>query len=305
MEEHAALGSAHALQVRPADSTDRDAVLAFVEPGDYLADVWEAWLHDARGVLLVGVLAGRPVAVFHVRLLTDDEAWLEGLRVDPAYRRQGIGRVMTSRALGSARALGAQVARLFAELRNDAARALFERFSFSHVADLLRFEAPPLDEPPTGMLPGTALRLARADDFERIWEQLEQSNLLPLTGGLEIDDWSARALSEPLLRAYLAAEDVALLEEWGTIQALAVAVPTPARAGAPGTLEVRYLDGLADAIGRTGVLLRRQAAERGLARVGLWLPDLLILRDAMDGAGFTRVTEAPMAVYERDLEPPA
>ncbi len=51
-----------------------------------------------------------------------------------------------------------------------------------------------------------------------------QSNLAPLTGGLEYLDWQARALTEPLLRGYLAAGQVRLIEEWDAIQALAIVV---------------------------------------------------------------------------------
>jgi hypothetical protein len=48
-----------------------------------------------------------------------------------------------------------------------------------------------------------------------------------------------------------------------------------------------------------GVALRALAAAWALPQVELWLPDLLILRDAMDGAGYA--AGEPMWVYARDL----
>ena len=139
-----------------------------------------------------------------------------------------------------------------------------------------------------------------SDDFERIWEWLVQSNLAPLTGGLEYADWQARALTEPLLRGYLAAGQVRLIEVWGAIQALAVAVPTAPEWDRTPTLAVRYMDGLADAIGRLALSLRAEAAATAYARVELWLPDLLILRDAMAGAGYDGDDEV-MLVFAREL----
>src|SRR5262245_51361881 len=104
------------LIVRRARPEDRAAVLAFCaqtwDGGDYIDDVWDEWLADERNVPLVGVLDGTPVALERVRMLSDDEAWLEGIRVDPAYRRHGFGRIMVSRGLVAARELGATVARL-------------------------------------------------------------------------------------------------------------------------------------------------------------------------------------------------
>ena len=90
---------------------------------------------------------------------------------------------------------------------------------------------------------------------------------------------------------------VITLDEWGATQALAIA--SEDHAGGP-ELEVRYIDGLSDAIGRLALLLRGEAHRRGLRQVWLWLPDLLILRDAMDGAGYTREDDA-MFVYARAL----
>jgi hypothetical protein len=67
----------------------------------------------------------------------------------------------------------------------------------------------------------------------------------------------------------------------------------------PPILSVWYCDGSADALGRIGVALRAQTQTQSAPRVELWLPDLLILRDAMDGAGFS--THEPMWIYARDL----
>jgi len=320
-----------ALVVRPAIAADRDAVFAFCahtwgDEGDYIPYVWDEWLAEAEreGVLLVAAVGDQPVGILHVRLMTPEEAWIEGVRVDPTERRQGIARMLVSRALVAARDRGATVARLFTHSGNSASQRLFTRFGFARVAEVVTFRAPALvfaDAADDGAVPvapaaatddaearpddalaqGAQLRTPGPADFERLWDWLTQSTLTPFNGGLEIADWEARALDEPTLRAYLAAGQVWTLEEWETILALAVARDQAAEEERPATLVARYLDGQADYISRLSLVLREVAGERGLARVELWLPDLLILHDAMAGAGYTRLEDGAMWVYARTL----
>ena len=291
------------LVVRRAQPEDRDAVLAFCkqtwDDGDYIEEVWDEWVADAHNTLLVGVLDGTPVALEHVRMVGEDEAWLEGMRVAPAYRRHGFGRVMVSRGLVAAREMGAAVTRLITSDTNVASQKLIERFGFVKVAEVVRYRAPALK--PDEAAGVVKLAIPGEQDFERIWAWLEQSNLAPLNGGLEISDWHAEALTEPLLRRYLVAGHVALLEEWETIGALAVALPHRWDEAEPWSLEVRYIDGLSDAIGRLALALRQRATELACATVELWLPNALILRDAMAGAGYEQRGDGADWIYAREL----
>ncbi len=299
------------LEVRPARAEDRDAVLAFCDriggEQDYVRWVWEDWLREereGRGTLLVGVLDGRSVGIIHMRMLSEDEAWIEGIRVDPDVQRRGIARVLTSKAMVAARERGAAVVRLFVDAGNVASQGLVARFGFTRVAEVVYYSAPALEGAPRAD-DGARLVTAGEDDFERIWAWLEQSNLTPFNGGVEIADWAARAVTEPVLRAHLAAGEVWLLQGQGTIQALAIATGTAGAAEGEddeSTLEVQYLDGASEGIGRLALSLRRVAAERGLAQVELWLPDLLILADAMAGAGYARPEgDEVVYLYAREL----
>ena len=319
------------LEVREARAEDRDAVLAFCErtfgdEGDYIAYVWNDWMAEKDGALLVGVVAGQPVALSHVRLTGPDEAWIEGVRVAPEARRQGVARALISHSLVRARELGASVARMFTHSTNEASQRLFEGFGFRKVAELAYYVGEALSpdpeeaarqQPPRsaaeldptiaetsqdtteGALPHDALLATPGPaEFARLWAWLEQSNLTPFNGGLEIHHWAGSGVSEETFRAHLAAGEVITLEEWGATQALAII--TEDHDEAP-ELETRYLDGLSEAAGRLALLLRGEAYRRGLSRVWVWLPDLLILRDAMDGAGYTREDMGAMWVYARPL----
>lgn len=330
------------LDVRPARAEDRETVLAFCahtwSDDDNIEDVWDDWLSDDHGVFLVATSVDRPIGLIHVALCSDEEVWLEGIRVDPAQRRRGVGHVLVSRALVAARERGAKVVRLFTGHTNIASQGLISGFGFKRVAEVVHYEAsalapeeygtedvaleqhdkdvkdtfepesadreseanaPPRDEADTsGAL---HLTIAGAEDFERIWSWLEQSNLAPFNGGLEFTGWRARAMTEPGLHAYLDAGQVYLLEEWEMIQSCAVVVPMPTEDSVPAHVEVRYLDGAADWISRLALVLREIAAEEESSRVSLWLPDLLILQDAMNGAGYTRAHEGAIWVYARSI----
>jgi ribosomal protein S18 acetylase RimI-like enzyme len=293
------------IDVRPAREDDREAVLAFCartwDDGDYIQYVWDDWLADTSGALLVATVAGRSVGLSHLRMMSPDEAWIEGVRVDPGMRRRGIARVLISRTLVTAHERGATVARYFTSSDNVASQQLFDRFGFVRVAEVFHFTADALD---ANENEGETISLMRATagDFERVWAWLERSNLAPLNGGLEIHEWAAQALTEPRLREHLAVGRVWTLDELGGLAALAVVERVGGEAEDPDDppiLSAWYYDGSADAIGRMGVALRARAKTESAPRVELWLPDLLILRDAMDGAGFS--AHEPMWIYARDL----
>jgi ribosomal protein S18 acetylase RimI-like enzyme len=313
-----------AVIVRPARPDDRQAVLAFCQETwdgtDYIADVWEDWLTAELGALLVAVSEGLPVGLIHLAMPSQEEAWLEGIRVDPRVRRRGIGRVLISQALVVGREQGAKVARLFTSSENHAAQELVKRrFGFQKVAEVGRYtgralesgadalleteeSVPATHQEPAAEIPlGPRLLLAGAEDYTRLRDWLEQSNLAPANGGLQFGGWRAWALHDTDLLDYLVNSEAWLLEEWDMIQAVALVRDAGREMSSPATLQVRYIDGTAGGISTLALVLREIAQERELEQVELWLPDLLILEDAMNGAGYSRSSHEKMWVYQRSL----
>jgi ribosomal protein S18 acetylase RimI-like enzyme len=315
--------------VRPAQPEDREAVLAFCQHtwdgGDYIEDVWEDWLTAESGALLVAVSEGQPVGLVHLAMLSHEDAWLEGIRVDPRVQRQGIGRVLTSQALVVAREHGATVARLFTSSENVASQELMtKKFGFQRVAEVAQYTGRALQsgsdpdadalletdesealgirqEPAVEPPPGPRLLLAGSEDYTRLWEWLKQSNLAATNGGLQFGWWSAWTLHDTDLQDYLVHGAAWLLEEWDVIQAVALVRDEVGDEDSPATLQVRYIDGAAGGISTLALVLREIAQEHDLEQVVMWLPDLLILQDAMNGAGYTRGSHEKMWVYQRSL----
>lgn len=136
----------NALVVRAARAEDKDAVLTFCRNtfqwGDYIPYVWDHWLTDPNGQLLVGVLNDQPVSVMHVAI-HGTMAWLEGMRVHPDFRQQGIGRRTEAEGRAWARAHGCRVARLATSIKNLAAQTMLHLSGYQRIAQFNEWESEP------------------------------------------------------------------------------------------------------------------------------------------------------------------
>ena len=108
------------IEVRQARPSDEDAVVAFTEDtwsdrdaGDYLPGVFGEWVRtdgdDQRTV--VATVDGEVAGVGQGVLLSDTEAWAQGLRVDPEHRGRGVSAAVTRGVFDWARERGATVIR--------------------------------------------------------------------------------------------------------------------------------------------------------------------------------------------------
>jgi GNAT superfamily N-acetyltransferase len=145
------------IAVRRARNDDRGAVLAFASETfggeDYIAEVWDDWLEADDGVCLVAVAqatadgpepidsdgrpieADRPIAFSRVALLSSSEAWLEGIRVDPAVRGRSVATALQVAELTWAGAQGASLVRYVTGDDNEASHRLGARHGFHRLAD--------------------------------------------------------------------------------------------------------------------------------------------------------------------------
>ena len=80
---------------------------------DYIPRAWPVWLAARDGVLLVGCHpdSDRAVAVSRIAMLSKTEAWVEGIRVDPAVRGLDVATDLQVAELSWAAAQGATVVR--------------------------------------------------------------------------------------------------------------------------------------------------------------------------------------------------
>ncbi len=86
------------LRIREANNSDKTRVLKFCKNtfswGDYVEHVWNYWISEGH-LLLAQKLD--PVGICHA-FYSDNQVWIEGIRIEPNSRRQNIASELVKRA---------------------------------------------------------------------------------------------------------------------------------------------------------------------------------------------------------------
>ncbi len=286
--------------IRPARAADKEAVLAFCTHtfhwGDYLPLVWDDWLADEVGALLVATHNDAPVGVAKVTLLAPTEAWLEGLRVHEAYRRRGLAWQFLIRCLEVARQRGAQVARLMTSSKNIAVHKTTERAGMRHVASALSLLAQALP-PAAGSAPLVPLTVR---DWPEVSARIIHGTALAEMGGLYGAAWAWQALTEAKLRAHLEHGQVwALQDSSGGVVATAIVSDVDQHEE---TLPVAYVDGAPSDAEALAAALRRHGASLQAEKVEVMLASGSPLRDAFLKTGYEREMEGEAGIWIYELD---
>ena len=79
------------MMIRKANALDKFPILKFCKDtfswGDYVDKVWDFWLSEKN--LFLFELQHNPVGICHA-FYSEDQVWIEGIRIDPNFRRQKI-----------------------------------------------------------------------------------------------------------------------------------------------------------------------------------------------------------------------
>ncbi len=284
--------------MRRGRASDRDAVAALSARAwpygeDYVPVVWDEWERDANGLLLVLERDGVLVAVSKVTFLAPHEAWLEGLRVDPAHRRRGLAGWILRVSLAGAGERGATVARFGTAADNVAIHRAAARQGFEVVVTLDCYSAPAQ----AGVNPS---RVLSPCDLRQAWELLRRSPDWALMHGLYETYWTWPELTKERLGAALAAGRV-----WGRpagdgLAAVAL-LASDERAEMTHSLGMGLLAGgprEAQALCRD---LRALAADSRRSRVTARLPVGHSLLRQLEAAGFVRDEGMRICIFERRL----
>ena len=289
-------------EIRPAHPEDREAVLAFCQNtwswGDYIEYQWDNWLRNPEGQLFVATLNGQPVGIVHMRMLTATDAWLQGLRVDAQFRRQGLAEELNYAALLEAMQRGAKYVRLLIESTNAASIRVAERLLMHQVTGFSLLTAP--SEANSGQSNQEKTQLATLADLDEIIDYLNASNIFPLSGGLYYVYWAAYPITAELLEAKIKAQQVYLLRRWDRLDGLAIAEVSTERQGKQ--LSIGYIDGTSiEPISLIAYDLCRQLRTLEADSIRAYVPDILLLRDALTGVEYDWDGNL-FYTYERGLE---
>lgn len=93
----------------------------------YLDDVKDEFFDPAKGELIVAEADGVPAGFVHFSLQPDGVAWLETLRVDPAYQKQGCGTALWKAMMAAAEKYRVPAMRMYTGRTNIASYTLAKR----------------------------------------------------------------------------------------------------------------------------------------------------------------------------------
>lgn len=208
------------LRLRDALPADRQAIMDFCRStwpdyGDYIPRVWPRWIADTAGRLIVAQLAGRPVGIGKITQFSPGEVWLEGLRVDPRYRRQGVARAINREVLRTVSRMKPRAVRFCTGMTNRATRRMAEKHGFRVAARLRYYWQKARRAEVRGAF-------ARKQDIEVVYDFILNSRFLRLTSGLIAEGWVFREFSRSLLEAYMKEKRVVVLARSGTIGGVAI-----------------------------------------------------------------------------------
>lgn len=185
------------VRIRKANQADKSPVLEFCRNtwpgGDYIADVWDHWLRDRKGRLIVATVGGVPVGIAHGYLQNKDVMWLEGLRVDPYHRGQGIAGRLNLFLTKYAREKGAKIARLCTGSVNRASQKHVEKVGFNLKRTFQRLDSK------KGLR--TTPKITKIRKFSVThWEWLEKRPELEDFGEMYSTGWTWRPLTRESLK---------------------------------------------------------------------------------------------------------
>ena len=194
------------MRIRPAKRSDREEILSFCANtfswGDYVDRVWDYWYRSGR--LLVAEDGGRKIAMSHVAVCPDSKSmWLEGVRVDPDYRRSRIATKLIARMIQYGRQKGALQASAIVNVTNVASQRMMEKNGFEIVSRWAYFG--------DGSRPKkkkSAARLATANELNGIWDYLQNSEIFSLSARMYVRSWHWYALDKNVLRNFIKEKSV-------------------------------------------------------------------------------------------------
>lgn len=183
------------LTVRPATHDDHDAVVAFTtdtwpdrEGTDYIPEVYHDWIdRDSTETFVLD--AGDDVAgICQGAMLTDHEAWAQGMRVNPEFRGQRVSPRLSRAVFDWARERGATVCRNMVFSWNAAGLGQSRAVGFEPATEFRWAEPDPdSDAEPT---------LSVADDPAAAWSCFQSSRANRLLCGLTLDLDETYAVAE-------------------------------------------------------------------------------------------------------------
>ena len=119
------------MRFRLATNQDKNIVLNFCKNtftwGDYIDRVWDIWIDESNSRLLVAETENnnnikKPVGIIHGILIPEKIIWIEGIRINPEYRKKRIATNLINNILDYGRKNGAVYSSAIVSKKNQASK---------------------------------------------------------------------------------------------------------------------------------------------------------------------------------------
>jgi GNAT superfamily N-acetyltransferase len=187
------------VEVREARADDYEAVAGFTqntwpdrEGTDYIPRIYHDWIEGEDQRTVVAEVDGEVAGLAQSVLLSEWEAWNQGLRVHPDYRGHGVSVAVTEDLFEWAREQGATTARVMVFSWNAAGLGQSRACGYEPTTEF-RWAHPDPDSAPASDA-GSALDVT--DDPDASWRFWTESDARDHLRGLALDDDESWALSQ-------------------------------------------------------------------------------------------------------------
>ncbi len=293
------------VSIRRGQADDWPAVAPIVantwgDDGDYINEVvWRGWCADAEGSLVTAIGGGKIVGLGRVTHVGPSEWWLEGLRVAPDRRGEGIGGVLMDHLVSWFKAHGDGILRMSTDSQNDVSQKLAQQHGFRHTVSYMRMEGA---SQPTSI---GKFKLLQAHNVDMVFSYVRHAPMYRVNHFAE-NYWKLYYVTRERLAEYLSDPNV-LVAGWRELDhlhgvAIAFTQPPAGIDGEEETLYIGYLDAPDDTTAEAMLNgLRGLAAHRGKAKIAWKMPTGMGLERVAARAGVTSVWDFALWLYERPI----
>ena len=212
------------MKIRHATKSDKGEVLRFCvntfEWGDYIDQVWDFWISDRNGVLLVaehdeeyniyGKKRSSLIALSHASLCPNNKnVWLEGIRVHPNFRHRHVATQLLNSMISYAKKQGAVEASAIVAGNNITSQLMMESNGFAIISKWSYYTINKIPK----RVDKVKLRskVVTSEDTETVRNYLKRSEVYKSSGKTYVNSWRWYSLDLSVLENFIKHEKVLVI----------------------------------------------------------------------------------------------
>jgi GNAT superfamily N-acetyltransferase len=239
------------MRINNATNSDKEKILDFCKNtfswGDYISEVWNYWIKE--GKLLVMHQDDNPVGICHASINSDSkQVWIEGIRVHPDFRRQGIAQKLVLESEIIAKNTGCKYSFMLIDVNNLNSLQLANHLGYEK-KDVWTFYQLDAQKIPTEIK-----FLKTADDLTTLYSKNYSY----------VDSWRWYPLDKNSILSLIKKNRIIISENKGVISGLAVFTNSQ---HFDGTLLVTILDGNSNELRKILEFIQNFAFEKNFTRI--------------------------------------